>query len=165
MKQMYAPWRIEYIRHPKEDGCFLCSARAGTKDRDSLLVHRAERTMVVLNRYPYNNGHLLVAPHRHVAGLGDLRPEEHLEMMQIAAYCVDALGDLMRPEGFNVGFNFGVAAGAGLEDHLHLHVVPRWGGDTNFMAVLADTRVIPEALEALWEDLSRRFANRSPDIS
>lgn len=165
MKQMYAPWRIDYIRQPKEDGCFLCAGLAGDHDRENLVVHRASRSVVVLNRYPYNNGHLLIAPHRHVAGLGDVQPEEHLEIMQIAAYCVDALRDLMKPEGFNVGFNLGLAAGAGLEDHLHLHVVPRWGGDTNFMAVLADTRVIPEALDALWANLSGRFTDQPPDIA
>lgn len=162
---MYAPWRIQYIRQPKVEGCFLCGAVEGSKDRDNLLVHRGKRSVVVLNRYPYNNGHLLIAPRRHVAGLGDLEPAEHLEMMQLAAYCVDALGDLMNPAGFNVGFNLGVAAGAGLKDHLHLHVVPRWDGDTNFMAVLADTRVIPEALDAVWADLSRVFAEKPPGIT
>ena len=165
MKLMYAPWRIDYIRQPKEDGCFLCAAIEGSSDREHLLVHRGARCVIVLNRYPYNNGHLLIAPRRHVAGLGDLEPAEHQEILDLAARCVEALGDLMRPEGFNVGFNLGRAAGAGLEDHLHLHVVPRWAGDTNFMAVVADTRVIPEALDALWLDLSRAFAPHTPDIA
>jgi ATP adenylyltransferase len=165
MKRMYAPWRIDYIRQPKEEGCFLCAGLAGDDDRASLLVHRAPHTMVVLNRYPYNNGHLLIAPHRHVAGLDDLGAEEQVEIMGLAAYCTGALRELMRPEGFNLGFNLGLAAGAGLEDHLHLHVVPRWGGDTNFMSVLSDTRVIPEALDALWTDLFRRFAAEPPNIT
>ena len=162
MKRMYAPWRIDYIKQPKDTACFLCEAAAAQDDRSHLVAYRGEECLVVLNRYPYNNGHLLIAPFRHVASLSDLRPAEQKAMMAVAAVMVEALDKIMKPEGFNVGFNLGLAAGAGLEDHLHLHVVPRWGGDTNFMAVLADTRVIPQALDALWADLTGHLAEHPP---
>jgi ATP adenylyltransferase len=148
VKQLWAPWRLEYIESADEqDGCVFCRARDGD-DEKSLVVHRGKRAFVVLNKYPYASGHLMVAPNRHEGEFGDLEAEEALEVHQLAAAGLAALAETMRPQGFNVGWNLGRIAGAGVVDHVHLHVVPRWAGDTNFMPVLAEVKVLPEALEA-----------------
>lgn len=154
---MWAPWRIEYILGPKEDGCFICRARDGADDRDSLLLQRGATCMVMMNRYPYSGGHLMVSPLRHVDTLQALTAEERTEAMDLCARSIDILTEVMKPQGFNVGLNLGEAAGAGLRDHLHWHIVPRWNGDTNFMAVAGSTRVIPQALEELHAILRPRF--------
>jgi ATP adenylyltransferase len=147
VKQLWAPWRLEYIQSADEqEGCVFCRARDGD-DEESLVVHRGKRAFVVLNKYPYASGHLMVAPHRHEREFGDLEDEEALEMHQLAASGLAALAQTMRPQGFNIGWNLGRIAGAGVVDHVHMHVVPRWAGDTNFMPVLADVKVLPEALE------------------
>ena len=147
MKQLWAPWRLEYIQSADEQqGCVFCRARDG-EDEESLVVNRGKRAFVVLNKYPYASGHLMVAPNRHEGEFGDLEDEEALEMHQLAASGLAALAETMRPQGFNIGWNLGRVAGAGVVDHVHLHVVPRWAGDTNFMPVLADVKVLPEALE------------------
>ena len=151
MDRLWAPWRMEYVKNPNAAGCFLCAIAGEDRDRDNLLLRRGRTCAVVLNRYPYSNGHLLVWPYRHVADLVQLTRDERLECMDLAAECVEALRKACRPHAFNVGLNLGRPAGAGLEDHLHLHVVPRWEGDTNFMPVLADTRVIPQSLTATWD--------------
>jgi ATP adenylyltransferase len=139
--------------------CFLCRAAAtfdetADADRRLLVAARGPHAMVVLNRYPYNNGHLMVAPRRHVAGLSGLTPEEHLACMDWLARMTQLLGDLLKAEGFNIGLNLNRVAGAGCPGHLHWHIVPRWNGDNNFMSVLAGTRVIPQSLDALWELLT-----------
>jgi ATP adenylyltransferase len=142
-KPLWAPWRLEYIQQADErPGCFLC------EPEEAVLVREGEGALVVLNRFPYASGHLLVAPRRHVGAFGELTDEEALEVHRLAAAGVAALEAAYAPQGFNLGWNLGRAAGAGLVDHVHLHVVPRWGGDTNFMPVLADAKVLPEALEA-----------------
>jgi ATP adenylyltransferase len=146
---LWAPWRLEYICGEKPAGCFLCDALASDEDRRSLLLRRGETCAVIMNRYPYNNGHLLVFPNRHIRDLGEMTREERAESMDLVCDAVEALRATMRPEGFNVGVNLGRAAGAGLEGHVHTHIVPRWNGDTNFMPVLADTKVIPQALADL----------------
>jgi ATP adenylyltransferase len=151
VKRFWAPWRMEYIRGLKEKGCFLCKALAGTDDRANLVVRRGRTVATVINRYPYNNGHLMVCPYRHVAEIEALTPEERLETMDEVARAIAALRPAMRPAGFNVGVNLGRAAGAGLEEHLHVHIVPRWDGDTNFMPVLADVKVVPQSLLELWD--------------
>ncbi len=157
MKQLWAPWRLEYIESADElDGCVFCRARDGD-DEKSLVVHRGKRAFVVLNRYPYASGHLMVAPNRHEGEFGDLEAEEALEVHQLAAAGLAALAETMRPQGFNVGWNLGRIAGAGVVDHVHLHVVPRWAGDTNFMPVLADVKVLPEALEATRQKLAEAW--------
>jgi len=156
-RPLWAPWRIDYIRGEKEDGCFLCRIFAERNDRENLLLVRGKTCAVLMNRYPYNSGHLMVAPFRHVAGLGDLSPEETLEMAALTARAVAVLGEVMAPQGFNIGYNLGEAAGAGLKKHLHQHIVPRWTGDTNFMPVLGGPRVIPEALEATCDLLAEKF--------
>lgn len=130
-------------------GCFLCRAAADGEDRENLVVARGEHSVVLLNRYPYNNGHLLIAPCGHQATLGELAPEIHLEMMQTIGRMVELLKRLIKADGFNIGLNLGRVAGAGVPGHLHWHLVPRWHGDTNFMPVVADLNVIPQSLEAL----------------
>jgi ATP adenylyltransferase len=136
-----------------DPGCFLCQAVADDRDVERLVVHRGKATIAVLNRYPYNNGHILVAPQRHIAAIEDIDDATHLELMQTLRRMVLALKKTIQPEGFNVGLNLGKVAGAGLPGHLHWHIVPRWNGDTHFMPILAGVRVIPQSLEELWEIL------------
>jgi ATP adenylyltransferase len=146
VKQLWAPWRLEYIASADEQkGCVFCEADAG-EDEERLVVHRGERAFVLLNRFPYASGHLLVAPRRHVAEFGKLDDAEALELHRLAAQGLTALAETFAPHGYNVGWNLGRVAGAGIVDHVHLHVVPRWSGDTNFMPVLADVKVLPEHL-------------------
>jgi ATP adenylyltransferase len=145
-RQLWAPWRLEYVEAAAEQpGCVFCLARDGD-DEERLVVGRGERAFVMLNKFPYASGHLMVAPARHVGGLGELDDEEVSEIHRLAVRGLDALGQTSRPDGYNLGWNLGRVAGAGVVDHVHLHVVPRWAGDTNFMPVLADVKVIPEHL-------------------
>jgi ATP adenylyltransferase len=147
VRQLWAPWRLEYIQAADEqEGCFFCRA-IEAPDEESLVVHRGAEAFVLLNRYPYSSGHLMVAPVRHEGEFGALSAEEALAVHRLAAVALGVLADTMRPQGFNLGWNLGRIAGAGIVDHVHLHVVPRWAGDTNFMPVLADVKVMPEALE------------------
>jgi ATP adenylyltransferase len=171
-ERLWAPWRFEYVTgnesaHPPlpepkrwlpnaNVGCFLCQAAAeyepaAEADRRLLVADRGLRVVVVLNRYPYNNGHLLIAPGRHVGELADMTREEHVECLERLAGLTQLYRQRLDADGFNIGLNLGRAAGAGLPGHLHWHLVPRWAGDNNFMPVLAGTRVIPQSLEALWE--------------
>jgi ATP adenylyltransferase len=145
---LWAPWRLEYIKQSGEqESCVFCDESGGALGADtSLLVHDAESAIVLLNKYPYSSGHLMVAPRRHAGTLGALDDEEAIEVHRLAVSAMDALGQVYEPKGFNLGWNLGHAAGAGIADHVHLHVVPRWPGDTNFMPVLADVKVIPEHL-------------------
>jgi ATP adenylyltransferase len=152
---LWAPWRLSYIvttkDQPEPSGCFLCRyAINPADDASNLVVFRGRRTLVVLNRYPYTNGHLLVAPMAHKARLADLDDEEALECQRALSHFVERIATLMSADGFNVGLNLGKAAGAGLPGHLHWHLVPRWNGDTNFMPVLSNVNVIPQSLEALY---------------
>jgi ATP adenylyltransferase len=155
-KPLWAPWRLEYIQSADEqEGCFLCAAAAGDGDDDEhLVVHRGERVVVLLNRYPYSSGHLLVAPKRHGVEFEELDDAEVLDVHRLAGKGLDALRTSMQPDGFNLGWNIGRVAGAGIPDHGHLHVVPRWNGDTNFMPVLGDVKVLPEHLLATRERLA-----------
>ena len=171
---IWAPWRMAYIEGcdrpaersipperllPEADpGCFLCQAVADPDCPERYVVYRDDQTIVVLNRYPYNNGHLLIAPLRHVGHPSQLTAEEHTALMLTLTRMIQLLESVMQPEGFNVGLNLGRVAGAGLPGHLHWHVVPRWNGDTNFMPVLANVKVIPQSLEALWELLRQKLA-------
>src|SRR5436190_4346693 len=140
-KPLWAPWRLEYIQQADETpGCIFCDAG------NELVIHRGERAFVLLNRFPYASGHLMVAPRRHVGEFGDLDDAEALELHRLAAQGIAALGATFAPQGYNVGWNLGRIAGAGIVDHVHVHVVPRWAGDTNFMPVLADVKVLPEHL-------------------
>ncbi len=155
MERLWAPWRLEYVQNAdKQDGCFFCAAAAADDDAGHLVVHRGERAFVLLNKFPYASGHLLVAPYRHGVNFGDLDEAEALEIHRLGTQGLDALTSMYGPEGFNLGWNIGRIAGAGIPDHGHLHVVPRWAGDTNFMPVLADVRVIPEHLLTTRERLA-----------
>ena len=145
-KQLWAPWRLEYVGSADEqEGCIFCVALAAG-DEEGLVVRRAEHAFVVLNRFPYASGHLMVAPVRHVGEFGELTDDELVEVHRLASQGLGALAETYRPQGFNLGWNLGRIAGAGVTDHVHLHVVPRWAGDTNFMPVLADVKVLPEHL-------------------
>jgi ATP adenylyltransferase len=147
VKQLWAPWRLEYIQQAHEqEGCVFCRALEA-EDENGLVVKRGERAFVLLNKYPYASGHLMVAPNRHEGDFGGLDREEAAEIHRLASSALGALADTMSPQGFNLGWNLGRIAGAGVIDHVHMHVVPRWAGDTNFMPVLADLKVLPEALE------------------
>ncbi len=147
IERLWAPWRLAYVQSADEqEGCVFCRA-AELPDEEGLVVHRGDRAFVLLNKFPYASGHLMVAPYRHGGELGALDDEEALEIHRLASLALGTLADTMRPQGFNLGWNLGRIAGAGVVDHVHLHVVPRWAGDTNFMPVLADVKVLPEALE------------------
>jgi ATP adenylyltransferase len=157
LKRLWAPWRLEYIQTADEqEGCVFCRAPE-LDDEAGLVVRRGERAFVLLNRYPYASGHLMVAPYRHEGGFGGLTDEEALEIHGLAAAAARALDAAMSPQGFNLGWNLGRVAGAGIVDHVHQHVVPRWSGDTNFMPVLADVKVMPEALEATRRKLAEAW--------
>ncbi|MCC7300737.1 MAG: HIT domain-containing protein [Verrucomicrobia bacterium] len=156
-RPLWAPWRIDYIRGEKAGECFLCRIFVEKDDRENLLLYRGKTCAVLMNRYPYNSGHLMISPYRHVAEPGQLTPEENTEMSALTARAVEVLRKVMNPQGFNIGINLGEAAGAGLKDHLHQHIVPRWVGDTNFMPVLGGPRVIPEALESTYDLLVKLF--------
>ncbi len=149
----WAPWRIEYVTSEKGGECIFCAAASADDDAAHLVVERRQHCFTMLNAFPYAPGHVMIVPHRHIDGLGDLSDGEALELMQLTRRAIAALSDVMTPAGFNVGLNLGTVAGAGIADHLHLHVVPRWQGDTNFMPVLADTHVLPQALDAAREAL------------
>ncbi len=149
MDQLWAPWRMTYIAKADEPGCFFCRDLAEARDAENLIVRRGPRCFCVMNRYPYNVGHLLVAPNAHKARLDQLDDAELLEFWTLTRDMQALLERVMQPQGFNLGVNLGRVAGAGVEGHIHLHIVPRWNGDTNFMPVVADTKVMPEALSTL----------------
>lgn len=155
MDQLWAPWRLSYVETVKapspSEPCFVCRGLSETDDRHNLIALRTPSSVVVLNRFPYNNGHLLVAPRAHKGRLEQLDPGELLETMETLRRMVIALDEIMRPDGYNIGLNLGRAAGAGLPGHLHWHIVPRWDGDTNFMPVLATTKVISQSLDTLYD--------------
>ncbi|NQT71870.1 MAG: HIT domain-containing protein [Chloroflexi bacterium] len=153
MEFMWAPWRIEYILGEKDEDCIFCYKPKEDKDRENLLLFRGERNLVMLNKYPYNPGHIMVAPYKHVSSLDALDDEDLLEHFKLVSRCVEMMKEEMNPEGFNIGINLGKVAGAGIEEHIHTHIVPRWNGDTNFMPVFSDMRVVPEALEATYDKL------------
>jgi ATP adenylyltransferase len=146
VEQLWAPWRLEYIRSADEEpGCVFCAAVEGD-DEERLVVHRGRHTIALLNKFPYASGHFMVAPMRHVGEFGELGDEEILEVHRTASAGIGALSGVYAPQAYNLGWNLGRVAGAGVVDHIHLHVVPRWAGDTNFMPVLADVKVLPEHL-------------------
>ncbi len=155
MEQLWAPWRLSYVSTPKEkpaavdEECFICRGVRGDNDRANMVVFRTDLSVVILNRFPYNNGHLLVCPKGHKGRFEDQSPEELLDQQLTLRKMMAILGKRMSPDGFNVGLNLGRAAGAGVPGHMHWHVVPRWAGDTNFMPVVNETRVIVQSLEAL----------------
>ncbi|GIU94775.1 MAG: hydrolase [Gaiellaceae bacterium] len=159
-KPLWAPWRLEYVQQAGDgDGCVFCAEAEGALGAtETLLVHRGEKAAVLLNKYPYSSGHVMVAPTRHVGTLAGLADAEALEIHRLAVAAMDALARTYAPDGFNLGWNLGRPAGAGIDDHVHLHVVPRWSGDTNFMPVLADVKVLPEHLLATRERLREAWS-------
>jgi len=156
-KPLWAPWRIEYILGEKSDECFICNAVKEDRDRDNLVLWKGERCLVIMNRYPYNDGHLMVATHRHIDTIEKMDRDEQLEWMELTSRTVHILKEAMSPQGMNIGINLGQVAGAGLKDHIHQHIVPRWSGDTNFMPVIGDTRVVAQALTELYGRLRPLF--------
>ena len=158
-ERIWAPWRLRYVKDAKKsDECVFCTKPTLGDDREALIVHRGERCFVILNLYPYTSGHLMVMPFEHIGRLQDFEPAVTAEMMGLAQQAMRRMEAVYSPEGFNVGLNQGRAAGAGVEGHIHLHVVPRWAGDNNYMPVLADTRVMPQSLEESYDVLKGGFA-------
>ncbi len=164
MHPLWAPWRMEYILGAdisEEKGCIFCNRLERKNDQKDLILHRGKRTAVFLNRFPYNNGHLMVMPLRHIAELKDLSREETLEIHKLIVLALAALKRAMNPDGFNLGINLGRVAGAGVPGHLHWHIVPRWNGDTNFMPVIGETKVMPEHLQSVYRRLRDAFAKEA----
>lgn len=159
MEQLWAPWRMQFIQELRSrvGGCLFCELPGEGDDRERLILHRSRGAYVLMNRFPYNNGHLMVIPYRHTGKLSELSGEERAEIMELASHAVDVLGQALEAEGFNCGFNIGKPAGAGIVDHVHLHVVPRWTGDSNFLPILGNTRSMPEYLADTYDRLKPGF--------
>jgi len=169
MKHLWSPWRLEYLTAHKIEGCVFCHAVQSDDDRENLILLRGQQAFLILNRYPYNNGHFMVVPNAHVPGLEDLDAPTLTEMMLLLNRGLAALRACLCPEGFNIGANLGHVAGAGVEDHVHIHAVPRWAGDTNFMPIVGDMRVVPQTwfqtydgLKAALEDQARPGSQVQP---
>ena len=154
MDVIWAPWRMEYLEGDRMKDCIFCVAAADREDSRRHVLYRGQHAFIIMNRYPYTSGHLMVAPYRHLSQMEELDGEEMAELMALARKGVKALKKGYRPQGFNIGINIGAVAGAGIEAHIHLHVVPRWKGDTNFMPVLGSARVMPESLESTYKKLA-----------
>jgi ATP adenylyltransferase len=162
--RLWAPWRMKYIQEAacgQQCGCIFCDKSEPENDESDLILFRGRTCFVMMNLYPYNNGHLLIAPFRHVGLFEELTDEEMLEAGKLTQRCLAALKETMNPHGYNVGMNLGRTAGAGVEDHLHLHIVPRWSGDTNFMPVIAETKVISESLQEGWKRLAQALRKKA----
>lgn len=157
MDRLWAPWRMEYIKHANESGCIFCQAIKSNNDRKNLVIYRGKTSFIIMNRYPYNPGHLMIAPNDHKSNFDGLEDDEILELIRLLGRSMRVLQDAVQPDGFNMGINLGRIAGAGIEGHLHIHVVPRWQGDTNFMPVIGETKVVSEALEATYDHLKKQF--------
>jgi ATP adenylyltransferase len=157
--RLWAPWRFSYVKSAAGEsaGCIFVDLPKEENDRENLILYRGATAFVILNAFPYTNGHLMVAPYRHTSEISDLSDQEHLEIQRLIGNCMDWLRRAYRPEGFNVGVNIGRAAGAGIESHLHWHVVPRWSGDTNFMPVVGDVKVLPQSLADSYDLLAHQI--------
>jgi ATP adenylyltransferase len=167
MEILFTPWRYSYLTSPKsagDAGCIFCIAATSDDTRNTLTIFRSEHALVMLNRYPYTNGHLMVAPVAHEARLFDSSDRSLRALIRLTAEAQRILSDVYHPDGFNVGMNFGQVAGAGVADHYHMHIVPRWGGDTNFMTVTARTRLVPEELEVTFDRLEPLFRDLAKDL-
>src|SRR5579872_3435301 len=168
MEILFTPWRYSYLTLPKSEtgaGCIFCNAARSRRTRDTLTLYRNRQALVMLNRYPYTNGHLMVAPIAHEARLFDSTDQSLRALIRLTAESQRILSDVYHPDGFNVGMNFGQIAGAGVADHYHLHIVPRWSGDSNFMTVTARTRLVPEELDVTYGKLENEFKNVRKDLS
>ena len=163
LRTVFTPWRLKYIlgfKHGGPKGCFLCEAAKHPEDDEkNLVLYRGKHAFIIMNRYPYNTGHLMIAPYRHVGDWTALTPEERSEIADLIALAEEKLRELLRPDGFNVGINIGDVAGAGLPGHIHVHIVPRWKGDTNFLPVVSDVRLVPEDVEGTYKRLKPLFGD------
>ncbi len=160
MDTLWAPWRMEYILRAKDEKpepCIFCTRIEKDEDEKNLILHRSSHGFIIMNRFPYNNGHLMVVPYRHSGNILDLTPEENQDLSYLIQLSVEALNRVMSPHGFNIGMNLGKVAGAGVDSHLHYHIVPRWNGDTNFMPIISDTKVVSEALDKTYHKLHQAF--------
>lgn len=158
MKTIWAPWRVDYILSEKPDYCILCNALEKNNDTKTFILYRGKFSFAIMNAYPYNNGHIMITPKKHIACITEIDQKTSLEIQFLLKESVRILRSLLNAEGFNIGMNLGKVAGAGVEDHIHTHIVPRWNGDTNFMPVIADTKVFPEYLKATYDKLFPEFA-------
>lgn len=157
MEQIWAPWRLHYIEMPKPESCIFCTTVAQSEDRGNYILYRGRHNFIILNLFPYNPGHTMVVPYRHIDTLEALTGEEVMEHWELLQKVLGAMRLTLRPAGFNVGMNLGRVAGAGIDSHIHTHVVPRWGGDTNFMPVVASTKVMSEALSSVYDKLKEKM--------
>ena len=157
MKQLWAPWRMEYVKSEKSDECIFCSLPKANDDTKNYILHRGQSAFIIMNIFPYNSAHIMVSPFRHIGCLTEQDADESKEMNQLTHKCIEILRAVINPEGFNVGYNIGKAAGAGYDEHIHCHIVPRWTGDTNFMPVLGETKVHPEHLKTTYKKLLPHF--------
>jgi ATP adenylyltransferase len=164
MKHLFSPWRSAYIKTFSEKkhlrGCLFCRIEKEKKDKENLVVWRGRHCFIVMNRYPYNSGHMMIVPYRHTSKFTKLTSEEHVEIMTATGTCLKALDKISGPHGFNFGVNLGRTAGAGIDTHMHFHLVPRWNGDTNFMPVLSDVKVVSEHMQDLWKKLHRELKTK-----
>jgi ATP adenylyltransferase len=158
MERLWAPWRLEYIQSPEAEGCIFCLGESIVEDQARLVVTRGMHSFVIMNRYPYSNGHLMISPFRHASDLSEIQDHEILEIHRLTILSQKVLHGVCAAQGFNIGWNIGKAAGAGIADHIHMHIVPRWAGDSNFMPILADTRVIPQHIERTYTLLADAFS-------
>jgi len=166
MDHLWTPWRSTYISSKdKKPGCIFCHAAASSEDETNLVVHRASECFIILNRYPYTNGHLMIAPYQHASRLNELGEPVTAEMMRLTRVAESVLGLVYLPDGLNIGLNLGEAAGAGIEQHLHLHALPRWKGDANFMTSIGNTRIVPEMLELTYQKLTTGFKAALADVN
>ena len=157
MEHLWAPWRIRYIQMEKPEGCILCDKPGESTDALNYILYRGDNNFIIMNSFPYNSGHLMVAPYRHVASLEELTDTELYEHFEIVRRSIRVVRQVYSPDGFNIGINMGKDGGAGIVDHIHTHIVPRWQGDTNFMPVTADTKVVNEALAETYQKLKEKF--------
>ncbi|OGN97848.1 MAG: HIT family hydrolase [Chloroflexi bacterium RBG_13_51_36] len=157
MEHLWAPWRVEYIHSAADSRCILCQKPRESNDEANCILYRGQHNFIILNAFPYNPGHLMIAPYRHIAGLQDLTDEEAKEHFDVVKKGLELLKEVMNPTGFNIGLNMGKVAGAGIAEHMHTHIVPRWQGDTNFMPVLSDTKVVSEAVSSTYSKLKAKL--------
>jgi ATP adenylyltransferase len=153
MERLWAPWRMEYVTADEIPGCIFCNKPDEDRDRENMILFRGRLSFIMLNAFPYNNGHMMIAPYRHVGDFSELTGDEMLDLMRLTQVAKEVLERAFCPQGFNIGINLGRVAGAGIADHIHVHIVPRWNGDTNFMPVIADIKVMPQALEKAYQTL------------
>ncbi|MEA1986981.1 MAG: HIT domain-containing protein [Candidatus Marinimicrobia bacterium] len=158
-KRLWSPWRMEYVKREKEKGCIFCNKIKANNDEENLILFRGKYSFIIMNLYPYNNGHIMIVPNRHIADYELLTSDERKEISDLTNSSIKIMKKNLKPGGFNIGMNIGSIGGAGIEHHIHQHIVPRWNGDTNFMPVVGHTKVMPDALQGTYNDLKNEFIN------